>query len=37
MSRTGDRGRPGQRAGLLVGLGIVLVGVLVTVVPLTTR
>ena len=37
MFRRDGKSRPGERTGLLVGLAIMLVGVVVTVVPLATR
>ena len=37
LFRKDGKTRPGERTGLLLGLAIVLVGVVVTVVPLATR
>ena len=35
--RKDGKTRPGERTGVLVGLAVVLVGVVITVIPLATR
>ena len=37
MFRRNGGARPGERAGVMVGLAVVLIGIVVTVVPLTAR
>lgn len=37
MFRRDGKARAGERTGLLIGLGIMLIGVVVTVLPLATR